>query len=92
MVAPSLRAERLIMTKKEIIREFIKKDAIRRKSRYQMNEHWLLMMDQEERHILYYASGRFPDMKIEELVSIVREIQEETNHYYTILKEVYENE
>ena len=92
MVAPSLRAERLIMTKKEIIREFIKGDAIRRKSRYQMDEHWLLMMDQEERHILYYASGRFPDMKIEELVSIVREIQEETNHYYTILKEVYENE
>ena len=92
MVAPSLRAERIIMTKKEIIREFIKGDAIRRKSRYQMDEHWLLMMDQEERHILYYASGRFPDMKIEELVSIVREIQEETNHYYTILKEVYENE
>lgn len=80
------------MTKKEIIREFIKGDAIRRKSRYQMDEHWLLMMDQEERHILYYASGRFPDMKIEELVSIVREIQKETNHYYTILKEVYENE
>ena len=92
MVAPSLRAERIIMTKKEIIREFIKGDAIRRKSRYQMDEHWLLMMDQEERHILYYASGRFPDMKVEELVNIVREIQEETNHYYTILKEVYENE
>ena len=80
------------MTKKEIIREFIKEHAIRRKSRYQMNEHWLLMMDQEEGHILYYASGRFPDMKIEELVNIVREIQKETNHYYTILKEVYENE
>lgn len=80
------------MTKKEIIREFIKGDAIRRKSRYQMDEHWLLMMDQEERHILYYASGRFPDMKIEELVNIVREIKEETNHYYTILSEVYKNE
>ena len=80
------------MTKKEIIREFIKGDAIRRKSRYQMDEHWLLMMNQEERHILYYASGRFPNMKVEELVSIVREIQKETNHYYTILKEVYENE
>ena len=80
------------MTNKEIIKEFIKGDAIRRKSRYQMDEHWLLMMDQEERHILYYASGRFPDMKIEELVNIVREIQEETNHYYTILSEVYKNE
>ena len=80
------------MTKKEIIREFIKGDAIRRKSRYQMDEHWLLMMDQEERHILYYASGRFPDMKIEELVNIVQEIKEETNHYYTILSEVYKNE
>ena len=92
MVAPSLRAERIIMTKKEIIREFIKGDAIRRKSRYQMDEHWLLMMDQEERHILYYASGRFPDMKVEELVNIVQEIQKETNHYYTILSEVYKNE
>ena len=92
MVAPSLRAERIIMTKKEIIREFIKGDAIRRKSRYQMDEHWLLMMDQEEKHILYYASGRFPDMKVEELVNIVQEIQKETNHYYTILSEVYKNE
>ena len=80
------------MTNKEIIKEFIKGDAIRKKNRYEKEEQWLLMMDQEERHILYYASGRFPDMKVEELVNIVQEIQKETNHYYTILSEVYKNE
>ena len=80
------------MTDKEIIKEFIKNDARMRKNRYEMREHWTLMMEQEERHILYYVSGRLPEMKIEELVNIIQDIKKETNHYRTILKEIYENE
>ena len=92
MLAPRLRAERLIMNKKEDIIKMIK-NTIKRRKEWQTEEkqrEWLYKYDTND--ILYYVSGRFPEMTVNDLTNLIAEIKDDTNYYETLLKEVYENE